>query len=129
MSKTNKQITGNIGEEIACGYLVKKRYKILERNFWRPWGEIDIIAKSPHKVLTFIEVKTIKLGDCQDIMPEEQLSTPKLNKLKKMALFFSNNNPEIVSKNGWQIDLIAIEIKEDLTNDKNNSVIRHYENI
>ncbi len=129
MSKTNKQITGDIGEEIACGYLVKKGYKILKKNYWRPWGEVDIIAKSPYKVLTFVEVKTIKLEACQGIMPEDQLSTSKLNKLRKMALFFSNNNPKITSKRGWQIDLLAIEIKEDLTNDKNHAVIRHYENI
>jgi putative endonuclease len=42
---------------LACKYLVKKGYKILERNFFARQGEIDIIALDK-KELVFIEVKT-----------------------------------------------------------------------
>lgn len=35
---------GNIGENIALNYLLKKGYKILEKNFRVKAGEIDIIA-------------------------------------------------------------------------------------
>lgn len=35
---------GKIGEDIACKYLKDKGYKIIERNFRRKWGEIDIVC-------------------------------------------------------------------------------------
>lgn len=48
---------GARGEEIAARYLRKRRFKILERNFTTPLGEIDIIARQG-QTLAFIEVKT-----------------------------------------------------------------------
>lgn len=54
------QNTGRLGEDIACQYLVDKGYKIILRNYTKPWGEIDIIAKSPDKILVFVEVKTMR---------------------------------------------------------------------
>jgi putative endonuclease len=48
---------GKKGEEIAAGYLEKKGYQILEKN-WRQWkNEIDVIAMDG-KYLVIIEVKT-----------------------------------------------------------------------
>lgn len=35
---------GKIGEDIACKFLTNKGYRIIERNFRRKWGEIDIIC-------------------------------------------------------------------------------------
>ena len=53
------KILGNLGEDLACDFLIKKGYKILERNFvWRK-NEIDIIAEDEkEKQIVFIEVKT-----------------------------------------------------------------------
>lgn len=45
------------GEDIAVMYLRKKGYTVLERNFRKQYGEIDIIAVY-NDVLIFIEVKT-----------------------------------------------------------------------
>jgi putative endonuclease len=48
---------GKKGEEKAAGYLEKKGYRILEKN-WRQWrNEIDIVAMDG-KCLVIIEVKT-----------------------------------------------------------------------
>ena len=52
---TRQSETGKLGEEIAERFLKKKRYKIVERNYREKWGEIDIIAISPKKVLVFVE--------------------------------------------------------------------------
>ena len=54
-----KQVTGKYGEDLACEYLKKCNYIIIERNFSCYQGEIDIIAKDTSKnELVFIEVKT-----------------------------------------------------------------------
>lgn len=36
---------GQWGEEIACRYLQKKGYQVLERNFRNRWGELDIVCR------------------------------------------------------------------------------------
>ena len=44
-----------LGEDKACEYLKKLGFKILERNYRKTYGEIDIIALDKD-VLAFIEV-------------------------------------------------------------------------
>ncbi len=53
---TTKQ-KGDIGEDYAVKFLKKKKYKILDRNFRKPFGEIDIIAENKEYIV-FVEVKT-----------------------------------------------------------------------
>ena len=58
MAKTKKREFGDIGEDIVCKFLLRKGYKIIERNYLKPWGEIDIIAEND-KSLVFVEVKSV----------------------------------------------------------------------
>lgn len=53
----NKRAAGASGEAAACEALTKAGLTILERNYRRPTGEIDIIAKD-RRTVAFIEVKT-----------------------------------------------------------------------
>lgn len=52
----NKRELGAEGEARARAYLLGKGAKILEMNYRRPTGEIDIIARQG-KTLLFVEVK------------------------------------------------------------------------
>ena len=47
---------GNKAEDKAANFLKKQGYKIIERNYNLPCGEIDIIAQK-EKTLVFVEVK------------------------------------------------------------------------
>jgi putative endonuclease len=47
---------GNFGEQLAAEHLVKKGYKILEKNWTFQHKEIDIIASKP-PFIVFVEVK------------------------------------------------------------------------
>ena len=53
----NRQTLGQLGENASTDYLIKNKYKIIERNYRCKFGEIDIIAKI-NNTLTFVEVKT-----------------------------------------------------------------------
>lgn len=50
------QLGGALGENAAVKLLKKKGYEILERNYRKKYGELDIIAKKD-AVLVFVEVK------------------------------------------------------------------------
>ncbi len=50
------QFSGTLGENAAVKLLKKKGYEILERNFRKKYGELDIIAKKDDLVV-FVEVK------------------------------------------------------------------------
>jgi Holliday junction resolvase-like predicted endonuclease len=58
--KTEKRKTGDIGEKIAGRFLVSKGFEIVDWNYLKPWGEIDIIAKKKEKI-HFVEVKTVSV--------------------------------------------------------------------
>lgn len=56
---TEKRRVGDLGEEIIARYLEKNSFKILARNYSKPYGEIDIIAIK-NDVISFVEVKSRK---------------------------------------------------------------------
>jgi len=122
---TQKSDIGKLGEDLACEYLVNKAYKILDRNFRQPWGELDIVAKAPDKTLVFVEVKAT--GESDAFFPEENLTAAKLRKFKRTAALFagSKTGQELINdKKSWRLDLIAITLKS-----FGDPEIRHYENV
>jgi len=52
-----KQLLGKEGERLAERYLKKKGYRLVERNYRCPAGELDLIALD-RQVIVFVEVKT-----------------------------------------------------------------------
>lgn len=76
---------GNKGEDLACQYLKKEGYKILERNYRIRGGEIDIVAKDKN-YLVFVEVKTRYTLDFG--LPVEAMTPWKIKYLLKTAKFY-----------------------------------------
>lgn len=118
---TQKSELGKLGEDLACKYLKKKGYKIVERNYWQPWGELDIMAVSPEKVLVLVEVKTVN-GPYPMVAGEDQFTSAKSRKFKRTAELYANSSKLLTDK-GWRIDLVAI------TMDGREFDLKHYENI
>ena len=82
MQRTKNRELGDLGEEIACRYLSERGFTVLERNYWKPWGELDIVA-SASGGLTFFEVKTVsrEIGSRVTVEPEDNLHPEKLKRL------------------------------------------------
>ena len=51
------QSIGAQGEEIVTNWLLCQGCRILDRNIWFSFGEIDILAKSPRDEIILVEVK------------------------------------------------------------------------
>lgn len=54
----SKQKIGSLGEELVVKFLMKRGFKILDRNYRRPWGELDIVAEK-NSTIHFVEVKAL----------------------------------------------------------------------
>jgi len=120
-----RQNMGKLGEDIAAKYLENKGYKILARNYRKPWGEIDIVAEN-ERTLVFIEVKTQKIGF--EWRPEENVNYHKKAQLKRIINTYLNESQVygIINKEiDWQIDVLAIEIDFNAKNAR----VEHIENI
>ncbi len=70
MNITPKQKVGSLGEELVAKFLMKQGYKVLDRNYRRPWGELDVVAERKGKI-HFVEVKALS----QNIVSDETAKT------------------------------------------------------
>ena len=104
----NNKVVGNAGEDLACRYLEKQGYQILERNkHYSRFCEIDIIAK--HKNTTvFVEVKTRKTDAFGT--PSEAITKSKYENLRKGVQFYLSEN----KIKDFRIDLISITLKPEM---------------
>ncbi len=76
---------GNLGEDLAVKFILEKGYELLERNFFKPFGEIDIIAKDKDYVV-FIEVKARK--NVNFGFPREFVNKNKIKKIQDVAQMY-----------------------------------------
>ncbi len=103
----DKQRFGKIGEQLALKFLKDKDYAILETNFRKRSGEIDIIARAPGGELVFCEVKTRHDSDFG--YPEEAVDSRKIRKILLTAQMWLTMKK--AETENYRIDVIAIEIK------------------
>lgn len=121
---TQKRQFGDLGEKIAKKYLEENKYKILDQNYSKKCGEIDLIAESPENELVFIEIKTRKrVNNNSDFLPEDSVNFSKQQKIIKTAHTFLYEN-NYSDETDWRIDIIAIEINSATRKAK----IRHLKN-
>lgn len=91
MAKTEKNYNlslGKKGERKAQRFLKRHGWKILEKNWKNPFGEVDIIAEKDG-VLAFIEVKT-RLTDEFGAPSEAVGKTRKLKYIQGANYYFYN---------------------------------------
>ena len=104
--------TGEKGEDIAVKYFVKRGFKILERNYRKKWGEIDIIAEKGN-ILHFIEVKTVSYEtDFDNYIPEENIRIFKKKRLTRtINTYLAEKN--VTHETDFQVDVVAIYLNKE----------------
>lgn len=96
--------TGRYFENQAKRYLINIGHEFIYKNFYSPYGEIDLITYYKG-MIRFIEVKYLKKTD--KIFPIEKINLSKLRKI-----FFSIAYLQKFSKfSNYQVDAISIYFK------------------
>ncbi len=87
---SRNQKIGEIGEKIACDFLIHKGFEILEQNYTLKSGEIDIIARR-NKKLYFVEVKSIiqkTVSHETAYDPFQNISMQKIKRMKRAVAHY-----------------------------------------
>lgn len=100
-TRHNKQF-GQLGEDIAAEYLVKKGYEILAKNYRFGRVELDIICKWNDEVI-FVEVKT--RTDDTMAYPEQAVGKSKQRNIRLAAENFVEENQITLPA---RFDIIAV---------------------
>lgn len=110
MAKHNN--VGKIGEKIAVNFLKKKGFYIERVNYWKPYGELDIVARE-NDLTRFVEVKSVSYETDSDlgklsVRPEENLHHHKIKRLKKVieSYVISHETGE------WVFDLVLVYVNQ-----------------
>ncbi len=112
---------GKIGEDIATLYFERKGLEIVQRNYRKKWGEIDIVAHLPagqagetEEKVHFVEVKSVSYETKSDLewavpyetyRPEEQVHRKKQERLKRAIQTWIG---EKGYKGEFQIDILVV---------------------
>lgn len=120
---TEKQKIGEIGENLACEYLQKNGYKILDRNYSRKWGELDIVARKGN-IIHFVEVKSVSRliggsadeadsyvtrGTQDEYRAEDNMHPWKLKRLGRAVQSYLLEK-DISDNLDWQFDVVTVQI-------------------
>lgn len=123
MTKSHNYIEfGSFAEGLAEKFLKSRGYKILGRNYRKPWGEIDIIVEK-EGIIIFVEVKASDGPAPKGFEPEKRVNKNKVLRIKRAAQTYIQQKN--LDDKSWQIDLISLEIDKG----KEIAKITHFRNV
>lgn len=114
MAKHNE--IGKIGEDIGSEWLKRRSFEVIDRNYSKKWGEIDIVARETGGKVHFIEVKTVSYETKRELeasvshgtwRPEENVHIQKQERLKRAIETWIMEHEY---KGLFQIDVLAIRV-------------------
>lgn len=133
-----KHKVGRLGEEIANRLLLSKGYSVLDRNYLKKCGELDIIAEKQGKI-HFVEVKTITGGvSCENdpdgitsvsrekyasdrFRAEDNVHSAKLARMYKTIQLYQLEK-HVSCEKPWQIDVITVILDQNTKKAKVNMI-------
>jgi putative endonuclease len=114
-----KNKVGAYGEDIASRYLEKLGHKVIDRNYLKKWGEIDIVTRETinnKQLIHFVEVKTVSCETKDQLQkavsygtwrPEENVHHKKIQRLHRtIESWLLEHHCDL----DWQIDICAVRI-------------------
>jgi putative endonuclease len=119
-----KRKFGDIGEREAENFLIKRGYRILDKNYRiKNLGEIDLIGEKGGRLI-FFEVKTRNSKYEEGFPTQTSINSKKRRNLKRVCQLYLDDKKYSPDKE-WQVD--AVFVKVDFQNDFH--TVEHLENI
>lgn len=97
---------GKAGEDMAVKFLKRKKYRVVERNYHSPFGEIDIVAWDGD-TLSFVEVKARSSSNYGP--PQAAVGWAKQARLCRVALDYLAKHK--ITDVGMRFDVVAITVQ------------------
>lgn len=117
----NTRELGRYGEDAALRYLEERGYRLIARNFYCRYGELDLIMQQGRQ-LVFVEVKartSSRYG-----LPEDAVNPQKLRRLRQaIAVYLEQGAPRHY---GLRLDAIAVDLERQTYRVVD---VRHYQDI
>lgn len=108
---------GRIGEDICAQYLEGKGFEVIDRNYRKTWGEIDVIAKKEGRI-HFVEVKSVSCNSLDEVAsladkyrPEDNMHPWKLQRLSRAIQSYLLEK-DIGEEGDWQFDVATIYLDQ-----------------
>ena len=102
----HKRAKGNIGEDIACKYILARGFNVIDRNYLKKWGELDIVAEKDN-VLHIFEVKSItfwnNMAGSDVHRPEDNVDGWKVKHLRRIIETY-------IAEKGRQDDIFSFHV-------------------
>lgn len=112
------QQKGEVGEKIALEYIENDGFTIIETNYTKKTGEIDIVA-TKQGILHFVEVKTLFNSYTDNVSHETKPYDPWQNVSREKLRRFGRTCELYIIEKGvsnetpWQIDVIAVTVSHE----------------
>jgi putative endonuclease len=107
MSPDRRKRLGEAGEDLAAQHLVRRGFRILERNYRTRWGELDIVAFDG-ATLAFVEVKARRAASGRT--PFESVHARKRVQVRRMAASWLSERPGRPFARALRFDAIGVTV-------------------
>ena len=109
---------GKLGEDLACKHFKRKGFYLLERNYLKKWGEVDLVFKKGN-IVHFVEVKTVSCEKESNTVsretnishetwrPEDNVHRKKLQRLHRAIQTWISEHDYVGE---WQVDVASVRL-------------------
>lgn len=109
--ETSRQVLGRRGEQEAAERALSRGYAVIDRNYRTPYGEIDLILRSPENEIVFVEVKA-RTGTFFGY-PESAVNKRKKSHILRSAYYYLRRTFPDNDEIPWHVDIMALIYKKD----------------
>ncbi len=95
-------------EEVAL-FLRRKGHKILARNFYSRWGELDIVSRKGRDIF-FVEVRARKKGSV--VSARESIDYYKRRKIVSTALYYISSYRNMFKRGDWRYHFTVAAVED-----------------
>lgn len=102
---------GQIGERATVEYYKRRGFDLVDQNYWKPYGEIDVVMRDKDELI-FVEVKSVSCVTFEDsigleVNPAENVHEKKRARLRKVIMAFLE---EKGGYDDWRFDVAVVQV-------------------